>query len=58
MPLILSLVPGPRRFFNAVPVVPILQLQDFISEVEVELDSLRHIDIKIEQVSVRIDRML
>lgn len=58
VPLVLSLLPGPHRFYNAVPVVPILQLQDFISEVDVELNSLHHIDRKIEQGSVRIDRTL
>jgi len=58
VPLVLSLLPGPHRFCDAVPVVPILQLQDFISEVDVELDSLHHIDRKIEQVSARIDRIL
>jgi hypothetical protein len=58
VPLVLSLIPGPHRFYNTVPVVPILQLQDFISEVDVELDSLHHIDRKIEQDSARIDRIL
>ena len=58
VPLVLSLLPGPHRFYNTVPVVPILQLQDFISEVLVEIDSLLHIDRKIEQASAGIDRML
>jgi len=58
VPLVLSLLRGPHRFYNTVPVVPILQLQDFISEVLVELDSLLHIDRKIEPASAGIDRML
>ena len=58
VPLVLSLLPGPHKFYSMVPVVPILQLQDFISEVHVELNSLHHIDRKIEQDSARIDRML
>src|SRR3972149_8268483 len=31
-PLILSLTQGPYKFYNRVPVVPILQIQDFINE--------------------------
>jgi hypothetical protein len=58
LPLVLSLLPGPLKFYNAVPVVPILQLQGFMSEVDVELDSLHRIDRKIEPGSVRIDRIL
>ena len=32
-PLILSLVQGPHKFYDGVPIVPILQLQNFINEV-------------------------
>jgi Holliday junction resolvase-like predicted endonuclease len=32
VPMILSLEAGPTRFFDGVPIVPVLQLQDFISE--------------------------
>lgn len=46
IPLILSLLPGPEKFHNKVPVVPILQLQDFINGVPAELDLLLHIDRK------------
>jgi len=58
VPLVLSLLPGPHRFYNKVPVVPILQLQDLISRVPVELDLLLHIDKKIEPISQKIDRLL
>ncbi len=44
IPLILSLLPGPEKFHSKVPVVPILQLQDFINGVPLELDLLLHID--------------
>lgn len=40
-PLILSLVQGPYKFYNGVPIVPILQLQDFINEVLVESDFMQ-----------------
>jgi len=46
IPLILSLLPGSEKFHNKVPVVPILQLQDFINGVPLELDLLLHIDRK------------
>ena len=32
MPMILSLEAGPVKFFDGVPIVPVLQLQDFINE--------------------------
>lgn len=32
MPMILSLEAGPAKFFDGVPIVPVLQLQDFINE--------------------------
>jgi len=47
VPLILSLLPGPEKFHSKVPVVPILQLQDFINGVPLELDLLLHIDRKV-----------
>lgn len=42
VPLILSLVHGPFKFHNNVPIVPILQLQDFINELPLELSTLTH----------------
>lgn len=32
VPVVLSLVPGPFKFYNNVPIVPILQLQNFLDE--------------------------
>jgi len=48
IPLILSLVPGPYRFHNGVPIVPVLQLQDFINRLPMEADSLTHFIKTIE----------
>ena len=41
-PAILSLFPGPVKFYNKVPVVPILQLQNFIDEFEGHIAELTH----------------
>jgi hypothetical protein len=41
-PVILSLFPGPAKFFKNVPVVPILQLQNFLDELPGHLPALTH----------------
>ena len=41
VPVILSLVPFGSKFCDQVPVVPVLQLQDFISQLPLNVDSLR-----------------
>jgi Holliday junction resolvase-like predicted endonuclease len=46
IPLILSLVPGPFKFHNNVPIVPVLQLQDLINEMPLEVHSLTHFTTK------------
>ena len=40
IPLILSLVPGPFKFYKKSPVVPILQLQSFLSELLAYADTM------------------
>jgi len=47
IPLILSLVPGPFKFHNNVPIVPVLQLQDFINQLPLEAGSLTHFKKKL-----------
>ncbi len=42
VPLILSLIPGPLKFHQNVPIVPVLQLQDLINQVPIEVNSLTH----------------
>ena len=42
IPVILSLVPGPLKFYNKVPIVSILQLQDFLNELPAYVTSLTH----------------
>jgi len=42
IPVVLSLVPGPLKFHNKIPIVPILQLQDFLNELPAHIISLTH----------------
>ena len=41
-PVILSLFPGPVKFYSKVPVVPILQLQNFVDEFQGHITELTH----------------
>ncbi len=41
-PVIVSLFPGPAKFFENVPVVPILQLQNFLDELPGHIMALTH----------------
>lgn len=40
VPVVLSLVPGPSKFYTNVPIVPILQLQNFLNELPAHATSL------------------
>ena len=40
VPVVVSLVPGPFKFYNHVPIVPILQLQNFLNELPAHATSL------------------
>ena len=42
VPVILSLVQGPFKFYMDVPVVPILQLRNFIEEMPLHIGSMRY----------------
>ena len=46
-PVILSLFPGPVKFYGRVPVVPILQLQNFLDEFQGHMTELRHFHAKL-----------
>jgi len=50
VPLILSLVHGPFKFHNNVPIVPVLQLQDFINELPLEINSLTYFKKKLVKI--------
>lgn len=47
VPMVLSLVQGPSKFHNGAPVVPVLQIQDFINEIPMGSDYLVHFDKKL-----------
>ena len=47
-PVILSLFPGNIKYFNKVPVVPILQLQSFVNEFQGHTSELKHFKINLE----------
>ncbi|MDH5754227.1 MAG: restriction endonuclease [Candidatus Bathyarchaeota archaeon] len=42
VPAVLSLVTGRFKFYDDVPIVPVLQLQDFLSQLPAYADSLKH----------------
>lgn len=42
VPAILALLPSSLKFHEAVPIVPVLQLQDFVSQLPAYADSLTH----------------
>jgi len=54
VPLVLSLLPSPEKLYNEVPVVPILQLQDFINQVPLQIDLLRHIHRKVTHRALKL----
>ena len=46
-PAVLSLFPGPVNFYNKVPVVPILQLQNFVDEFIGHQTELAHFQVNL-----------
>ena len=44
VPAVLSLVPSRFKFYGGVPVVPIFQLQDFLSRLPVHVDKLKYFE--------------
>jgi Holliday junction resolvase-like predicted endonuclease len=46
-PVIISLFPGPVKFYNKVPVVPILKLQNFLDEFQGHITELTHFRAKL-----------
>jgi Holliday junction resolvase-like predicted endonuclease len=40
IPMVLSLAPGNQKFFNGVPIVPVLQLRDFLISMPAYLDQI------------------
>jgi Holliday junction resolvase-like predicted endonuclease len=48
VPIVLSLVPSPFKFYDKVPIVPVLQLPDFLNEILAHINSLTHFSLKFE----------
>jgi hypothetical protein len=42
VPVILSLIQGSKKFYNKVPIVPILQIQNFLNELPTHVTALTH----------------
>ncbi|MCD6241308.1 restriction endonuclease, partial [Candidatus Bathyarchaeota archaeon] len=47
IPIILSLVPASSKFCNGVPIVPILQLQNFLDELPAHMHLLNFIEVTL-----------
>jgi Holliday junction resolvase-like predicted endonuclease len=47
IPAVLSLVKGRFKFYNNVPIVPVLQLQSFLTELPAHADKLKHFSKRI-----------
>jgi hypothetical protein len=42
VPAILVLMPGSFKFYDKVPIVPVLQLQDFLNQLPAYIESLKY----------------
>jgi Holliday junction resolvase-like predicted endonuclease len=51
VPAVLVLLPNRFKFCDGVPIVPVLQLQDFLNQLPVELDSVKYFDKEFTHLS-------
>jgi Holliday junction resolvase-like predicted endonuclease len=54
IPVMLSLIPGPFKFHDSTPIVPILQLQSFISELPAQVNLLTHFSTIVKEKSLKL----
>ena len=47
LPIILSLMPGAHRFHKRTPIVPVLQLRDFLQEMPAYLQKIKHFHVDL-----------
>lgn len=47
LPMVLSLMPGARRFHKGTPIVPVLQLRDFLQEMPAYLRRIKHFHVDL-----------
>ena len=48
IPVILSLVPAPFKLYRETPIVPVLQIRNFLNEIIANADSLTHFSTKFD----------
>jgi len=51
VPSILALLPTKFKFYDGVPIVPVLQLQDFLNHLPLELESLKYFQKEFSHLS-------
>jgi Holliday junction resolvase-like predicted endonuclease len=54
IPVMLSLIPGPFKFHDNTPIVPILQLQSFIGELPAQVNLLTHFSTIVRQKNLKL----
>ncbi|MGB9713565.1 MAG: nuclease-related domain-containing protein [Candidatus Bathyarchaeales archaeon] len=54
VPAVLSLIPSRFKFYDDVPVVPILQFQDFLSQLPAQINSLKHFTKQFSRLTPRV----
>lgn len=47
LPIVLSLMPGARRFHKGTPIVPVLQLRDFLQKMPAYLSKIKHFRVDL-----------
>jgi Holliday junction resolvase-like predicted endonuclease len=51
VPIVLVLLPGRFKFYDEVPIVPVLQLQNFLSQLPLEVESLKYFQKQFAHLS-------
>jgi Holliday junction resolvase-like predicted endonuclease len=51
VPAVLSLIPSPFKFYEHVPIVPVLQLQDFIGQLPAYIENMRFFPKKFDKLT-------
>lgn len=50
VPIILSLLPAAHKFYDTLPIVHVLQLQDFINQLPAYVGSLKHFSVRLSHL--------
>ncbi len=54
IPIVLSLLPSPFKFYRDTPIVPVLQMQSFLNELPAHVDLLTHFSQKLKKIDMEI----